>query len=271
MKRLLIVVVMAAVFALALAGCAGNGTAEQTVSGNEAETKRTFQGNGTETGQTVTGSGTKTERPIPAETPEPETLAVIAESADKTVSVLAASPAPENGMFDGMTVRIGEQSKRFEWKNVTNPTYFPRVWTVNLDADPDEETVIVLTTGYGTGVYENRIHVLKRDFREIPVEDAIAKVRELAVTRAQTGPDSRKFSLELGGEMHTFTYDEDGAGFWFDDIVFGNAIDYKVEDGTIVAEVSVQVSPGEFPGIVVCPYAGRDGKLEVSGAKFVSY
>src|SRR5690606_17873718 len=48
-----------------------------------------------------------------------------------------------------ITVRIDGQSKRFEWQNVANPSYFPRVWTVNLDEEPDEEAVNVLTAGLG--------------------------------------------------------------------------------------------------------------------------
>jgi len=254
MKRLLIV----AAAAFALAGCASGGT---------------------EKGQMATDGGTKTELPATAGRPEPQkvqeapdlpeaTLAVLAESEDKTAAVLA-SPAPGNGTFDELTVRIGGQSKRFAWGQVTNPTYFPRVWTVNLDAEPDEEVVIVRTTDYGTGAFENRIHVLKRDFREMPVEDAVAKVRELAVVRARTGPDVREFSLELGGEIHTFAYDKGHAGYWFDGIVLGNVVDYKVEDGALVAEVSVQVSPGEFPGSIICRYTGQDGEFRIADAKFV--
>jgi len=206
--------------------------------------------------------------PAPEEARDPEQPVVIAESADKTVSVLAESPAADGDTFHGITVRIDGQSKRFEWQNAANPPYVPQVWTVNLDEEPDEEAVIVLTAGYGTGYSESRVHVLKRDFREIPAEDAVGKVRTLAVTRSEMEPDVRIFTLEAGGETHTFTYPEGDAGFWFEDIVFGNITQYAVKEGKLVAEVSVQVSPGEFPGTVVCQYAYRDGKLAVSEVKF---
>lgn len=206
--------------------------------------------------------------PAPEDARDPEQPVVIAESADKTVSVLADSPAAGGNTFQGITVRINGQIKRFEWQNVANPSYFPRVWTVNLDEEPDEEAVIVLTAGYGTGYSKSRVHVLKRDFREIPAEDAVGKVRMLAVTRSEMEPAARIFTLEVGGETHTFTYPEGDAGFWFDDIVFGNITQYEVKDGKLVAEVSVQVSPGEFPGTVVCQYTYRDGKFAVSEVKF---
>lgn len=244
--------VLTAVFALA--GCSGGGTepARQKVP------------------ETMQQEAPVSAQPAPGEARDPAEPVVIGESADNTVSVLAESPAPGIGMFQGITVRIDGQSKRFEWENVANPAYFPRVWTVNLDEDPDEEAVIVLTAGYGTGYSENRVHVLKRDFREIPVEDAIEKVRMLAVTRAEIEPDTRNFTLEISEETHTFSYPEGDAGVWFDEIVFGNVTQYEVKDGMLVADVSVQVSPGQFPGDVVCQYAYRDGKLTVSNVDFAS-
>lgn len=54
---------------------------------------------------------------------------------------------------------------------MTNPSFYPQLSVIDLDADGEDEMVIVLTKATGTGVHDSEVHVLKSDFTEITVSD----------------------------------------------------------------------------------------------------
>ncbi|WP_169834377.1 hypothetical protein [Paenibacillus donghaensis] len=50
-----------------------------------------------------------------------------------------------------------------------NPSFYPEIALGNLDGKGEDEFVLILTTGTGTGVHESEVHVLTREMAEIPV------------------------------------------------------------------------------------------------------
>ncbi|MEK3778722.1 hypothetical protein MHB85_30015 [Paenibacillus sp. FSL K6-4396] len=53
--------------------------------------------------------------------------------------------------------------------NVANPSFYPQISVVDLDADGEDEVVVVLIQGTGSGVHDSKVHVLRTDFIEISV------------------------------------------------------------------------------------------------------
>ncbi|MCP1423735.1 hypothetical protein NST33_30115 [Paenibacillus sp. FSL L8-0435] len=62
---------------------------------------------------------------------------------------------------------INGETKTFKWGNVANPSFYPQISVVDLDADGEDEVVIVLIQGTGSGVHDSKVRMLRTDFIEI--------------------------------------------------------------------------------------------------------
>lgn len=196
---------------------------------------------------------------------EPEgKVTVISESQDQSVQILADTEVAGD-IISEMTLRIGDQEKKMPWKNVVNPSYYPQIFQENIDKDPDKEILIVLTTGYGTEIKQTELHVLKRDFSEFSVQDPIVSVRAGVKSKYEKVDGQRRYSLIYKDKSFKKVYDEKDAGMWFEDVVFGNIVNYRIDKERVIAEVSAQVSPGIFIGTVEAEYKAKDQSLVVEG------
>ncbi|WP_307206321.1 hypothetical protein [Paenibacillus harenae] len=197
----------------------------------------------------------------------PQKLTVISESQDKLVSVLADTNI-EGDLLDGITLKIRDQERKFQWKTVSNPTYYPIVLSENIDNDPDNEVVVILTTGYGTGMRQSQVHILKQDFTELSVDDPLQGIKRYIKTSHVKEDGKQIYSLALNNRDFKKEFAESEAGQWFDDIVFGNIIGYRVQDKHLIAELPAQVSPGLFLGTVEAEYQVKDQELIIGSVTF---
>ncbi|AIQ41611.1 hypothetical protein MKX70_22110 [Paenibacillus sp. FSL R7-0312] len=53
----------------------------------------------------------------------------------------------QKDIFSSLDVVINGETKTFNWINVTNPSFYPQISVIDLDADGEDEIVIVLTKG----------------------------------------------------------------------------------------------------------------------------
>jgi hypothetical protein len=79
------------------------------------------------------------------------------------------------GMYRGFVLQIGGVKKYFGWENVLNPSRKPKLILSDLDKDGENQLVVVLNKGYGTGVQNEEVHVIKQElfFYEILVESPL--------------------------------------------------------------------------------------------------
>lgn len=187
---------------------------------------------------------------------------VIVESSDKYVQLLADTSV-SGDMLTGITVKLGENSKQFPWANVTNDGYYPEIIRDNLDQDPDPEIVIILTKGYGTGVRDSEVHVLKNDFTELDIQDPVAVVKGSLNSTASSKDGKKDYTLTYKDSTINKHYNDEDAGMWFDDVAIGNIVTYRVDNHHLLAEVSAQVSPGLFIANVEAAFEVNGSKLEV--------
>lgn len=177
---------------------------------------------------------------------------------------------PSSDMMGPLIVHIGETSRSFNWENVTNETYYPELHVIDLDNDQEKELVIFLTLGYGTGIKESEVHVLKKDYTEIAfpnaLEDAQSKIED-SITKEG---EERTYSITVGGKTSNFTFKEEDAVEWFEKVVVGNSLSYRVVDNEIVAVLSVQVSPGIVLGSLEIPYKLVDGQFIEQPLQFIA-
>ncbi|MDC3416238.1 hypothetical protein [Aquibacillus salsiterrae] len=70
--------------------------------------------------------------------------------------------------------------------NVNNPTYYPELSFSDINRDENEEIIVILTTGSGSGVLIQEVHVFHRDgggqIKEIRVEDPVTIAKKNVAT-----------------------------------------------------------------------------------------
>ena len=87
------------------------------------------------------------------------------------------------GMYEEITVQIDDKSKTFPWVSTTNPTYGPTIDMVDVDDDSVDEVIILLITDHGTGVLQQKIHVLNlEDLTEIDVENPVEAINKEVIS-----------------------------------------------------------------------------------------
>jgi hypothetical protein len=177
---------------------------------------------------------------------------------------------PSIDRIEPLLVQIGETSQSFNWENVANESYYPELTALDLDNDQEQEFIITLTLGYGTGMKDSEVHVLKKDFTEIPfpnpLEDAQSKIEDSVTQKEQ----ERAYNITVAGQTSTFMFKEEDAVEWFEKAAVGQSLSYRVEDGEIVAVLSVQVSPAMVVGDLEIPYKLVDGQFTEQPARFIA-
>ncbi|WP_336773203.1 hypothetical protein [Paenibacillus sp. MMO-58] len=170
----------------------------------------------------------------------------------------------ENGLFNEISVSTLTVSKSFTWSNVTNPAYYPAIEVADLNEDGDNEIIIVLTKGYGTGVNAQELHILNEDdLSELTVENPLYYIIKHSHSSIQSIGDKVRVTIEVDGQTYYKDYAKSIAGTWNDKIEFGNVLNYAVLDNKLVALVPGNLSPAEYPVTVKLEY-GKDFKVAKS-------
>lgn len=173
------------------------------------------------------------------------------------------------GMYFGFILQIKEGKKYFRWKNVSNTvSYNPKLSLADLDKDGKEELIVQLCHGYGTGVFEEEIHVIRQEcFDEILVENPII-ILQKSNTTLREFPEhfevifkNKKITLNKKGRL-TPPYSKEGIG-WADPR-------YEVKKDTLFARVPLAIgitSSGAF----VIKYKFKNDILQMESIDFLDY
>ncbi|MEC0129005.1 hypothetical protein [Paenibacillus pabuli] len=196
---------------------------------------------------------------FPAPAPDRTILAEVKEN--QTHITLVAASKPVDGTYSGMTVLLNDQKRTFPWGNISEPAFYPEIVMSNVDGIGPDETIIILTTGKGTGIRTSEVHVLKDDWNEIPVRNAVAEARNLLSSVRKESVTSVEYTLDIKGKKYGYSFPIGDAELWFEQAVVGHILRYRVQDNKLIAEIPVQVSPGIFTGSIEVEYKEKQGTL----------
>ncbi|MFS0870943.1 hypothetical protein [Paenibacillus xylanilyticus] len=174
---------------------------------------------------------------------------------------LNTSTQPVQGMYSGITVSWNNRTKSFPWENISEPAFYPEVATGNIDGKGQDEAIIILTTGKGSGTRASAVHVLKDDWTEIPVGDAVTKAKNALYSMYKEHTATVEYTLNIAGNEYAYSYPIEDAGMWFEQAVVGNILRYRVQENKLIAEMPVQVSPGTFTGSIEVEFREHNGTL----------
>lgn len=177
----------------------------------------------------------------------------------------------EDGMFSPMKLSIDGKTKRFPWKTYNEIAFLPELNYGDVDGDGQNELIIILCEGKGTGMLIEEIHILNlEDFSEITVQNPLT----ILDNRVASKIDDNGIKITIDNQ-NAFTFPEKEITTevaekesWFDNLVTGSIIDYSIEGNDIVVRVAAQLSPAGFLGDFNLTYEYKDNQLKVSSISF---
>jgi hypothetical protein len=190
---------------------------------------------------------------------------------------IASLPADQTMLYalkekDGQYVPLLLEHKGhfnlFDWKNVTNPTYAPKLDYRDLTGDGKNELIIILTTGYGTGALTQEIHVLRHDtLEERKVPDPVEMV-EHNVTSKVT---KEQVEISIGGKTTVIPTNKIPAerSTLFSTVGIGSIVTYETQGNALIARVPAQISPAHFLGHFQITYQFVQDQFQVKTIEFV--
>ncbi|BBB92660.1 MAG TPA: copper amine oxidase N-terminal domain-containing protein [Methylomusa anaerophila] len=174
-----------------------------------------------------------------------------------------------NGMYRGFILEVKGERKYFAWENVTNPTYAPELLFADINQDSEKELIILLTTGTGTGVHKEDIHVINPGMlTEIAVESPADIVKQNINTKMQSDGDNMVIQIITGGKETTIIKEKEYSCSWFNNVAFGSICHYEVINNKLIVRIPAQVSPGSFVGEIQATYIFENGKYRANTINF---
>lgn len=187
-----------------------------------------------------------------------------------------------NGLYTDFKIDFqGSILSKPYWVNTTNPTWSPEIIYEDISQDGKKELVIILTKGTGTGVLEREVHVFQMQQRKsdktqslIPVEVPVNEPLEILLKNVKTELTSNKASVSIGDKKYTIDIKhlDIQPGHLFDEIYFGNLINFEIKDNQLIAKLGGQISPvGGYIGEIQITYKFKDKMYQAKLIEFIPY
>ncbi|OZB94789.1 stalk domain-containing protein [Paenibacillus sp. XY044] len=188
-----------------------------------------------------------------------------AQSDDKKIQI--SGDVGETGTYDNLTLTTETFSRHIPGYNVANLGYAPIIERTDLTGDGKKDIVIILTTGYGTGVYASNPLVYTETADSIPVEDAYTAFLKQFSSKVT----DKQIELDIHGERTVIPVSKLQSGPVKFPPGIGSVMYYTLEGNTLKATTAVQVSPAEFIGDLALSYTFKNGLLQAGEAQFTLY
>lgn len=182
-------------------------------------------------------------------------------------SGITLSAVEEDGMYKDFTLEVKESKRFFDWKNVSNPSYAPKLLLSDVNHDGKQELAVILTTGTGTGVHVTEAHVLNPDtLAEIYIDNPKA----IILKNVKTSITDSQVEVTVDGQKTVIDkadLDIEPAHL-FSDIGFDSICKFDVVNDELTANIGAQISPAGFIGYVQITYVLKDNMYQAGEIEF---
>lgn len=210
----------------------------------------------------------KTDKNLYVETINNPSYKLVASLQNKNVKLFGLS-SQSNDIYDKFLININGKTKYFNWKNVTSETFSPKIILSDINSDNVEELIIILTTGTGSDLHVEDIHIINPNtFREYAINDPLVIIKEHVATKITNGDKEVLIQIKLNGNEFNIEKQKDYAGSWFEDVYFGNDNHWEVVNKKLYAHIGAQVSPAGYIGIITIEYKFENNEFNLSDISF---
>lgn len=200
----------------------------------------------------------------------------IAKSDTADVSLLAKKI---NGVYTDFKIDFqGSVFSRPFWINTTEPAWSPQIIYKDINQDGKSELIIILTKGTGTGIIEREVHVfhiqtqrINKKLVEVPVEILVDDPIAIVLKNVKTELLTNKAIICIANKKYTIdttplNIDPEHS---FQDIYFGNLINFEINGNHLIAKIGGQISlAGGRIGDIQITYKFKDKMYQAKSIEF---
>ena len=184
-----------------------------------------------------------------------------------------------NGVYTDFKIDYqGSVLKRPYWINTTNPTWSPEIIYEDINKDGKNELIIILTKGNGTGILEREVHVfhfqnqrINNQLVEVPIEVLVDDPVAIVLKNVKTELLPNRATITIGDKNYTIDirHFKVEPEHLFQDIYFGNQINFEINDSQLIAKIGGQIAPtGGSIGDVQITYVFKDKMYQAKSVEF---
>lgn len=172
----------------------------------------------------------------------------------------------DGNTYKGYIVEVNGKKHTFDWESPRLPNVPPEIHYADIDKDGQEEVIVVLSLGTGTGMSMQELHVIKpNEWKEVYAPPAEKAASTLVSSTISNDNGDALIKLQLKGKtpsMVTLRYPKRADGNIGDQAGIGAVTSYRIENGTLKAETNVFIGLLESIGTLTLDYtAGKDGMI----------
>lgn len=186
------------------------------------------------------------------------------------------------GEENGVALRIGDQTRTFDWEYWTPRDIAPRLQVQDYDGDGKEELSVILHVGSGTGLSVDELHMIKMDpadsdyFKDQVFHDYDAQLNKAVQIKTILQNDVLFGQLSIDSASHSVNLKELQSpefGKVSDQLHFGNNVRFEHEGKLIKAQFAAEivVEKSAMPqsiGDIDANVSYKDGKFILSHFTF---
>lgn len=179
----------------------------------------------------------------------------------------------KDGMYEDFTLEINGTKRFFGffgWKNISNPTYAPKLLLNDIDHDGKKELIVILTTGTGNGVKVTEAHIINPEtLLEIYIDNPMA----IILKNVKTKITKNEVEITIGDQKTVLDIEKINIKpeNLFSNIVFNNIQFFEVINDELRVNMGAQISPTVFIGEVQISYILKDNMYQTSKIRFEKY
>ncbi|MGG1878879.1 copper amine oxidase N-terminal domain-containing protein [Paenibacillus cisolokensis] len=175
----------------------------------------------------------------------------LATAEDSSYKLYAALKDRQN--YRGFILEAGAARYSYDWQAPRLPSYEPVLHAEDVDRDGQPEVVVIFTTGTGTGLHMEEIHVVDpRDGQEIPVMSAEQAADEWIESRITLEGSELVIDVKLKGETpQAWSFripDVEPGDHYNSQVGVGGVIYYDVDGGKLTAEAAANIGFANYIG-----------------------
>lgn len=199
-------------------------------------------------------------------------------NSDTGKELLASIPEKQVSLYgeaNGVTLRVGEDSRAFDWLFATPAGDLPHLQVRDYDGDGRAELAVDLFIGSGTGISVQELHIIDIDpsdpeyFIDHAFKDYVAQIDEAVRFNTYMQDGDLFGQISIGSESYSVSlqdYQSPEFGKIGERLYFGNIVRFDEQDERLKAQFGAGMKVGSFPGP---EYIGKlDADVSYKNGKF---
>lgn len=185
------------------------------------------------------------------------------------------------GRSNGVLLKVGSMEQEFDWLYMTPRAIMPVTQVYDLDADGEDELVINLYIGSGTGVSVEELHVVEiggTDGLTDYVFDTYAALIEQELSfRTDEHKDIITGEIIIGSTSYKVDLTEYRADYGAigDKLIFGDIVSFDNQEGSLSMEIGLGIAVGQsvmpqYIGYLQADVHYQDGAFRLSHLRFTT-